>query len=443
MAAVYCQIKDLTLHAHSFYINALIIAKTEKRAVQPGRNVITFTVRDTKDHFINCTVWGQDQYIDVCARVHKIGDIISIYTPKVQQKNNGSEYHPRTTSPFELTVSEGKAYIHRVNEQSDDLLRLQCLAVKPTSLALKLNDLNFYSDSKVLSVDVVVLVKSIEPARQVQTKFGVKTMRKVYLMDMTTESISMTVWHAEYQERMDQWKPLETVLHLVDVRAEYSEFERSTVLSVTSKTIIVENPMYSSRSNEILVYLHELDAEKFNELKSNQPKAVVNAATIKDVMTVKGILNAIERDPSKEISAIVYGVITKFDITSGVVKSCVHCKRMLLRNRNECGTASCETSTTNGPRYIDKIFMAVSVADHSGTLNCRINDEYAVNILGHTAQQLKALPDDDVNAIFENFMLQRFAVKMIVRPKSQTEYFASILSIATEPPKDVAKALKL
>lgn len=57
MAAVYCQIKNLTLHAHSFYINALIIAKTEKRVIQPGRNVITLTVRDTKDHFINCTVW--------------------------------------------------------------------------------------------------------------------------------------------------------------------------------------------------------------------------------------------------------------------------------------------------------------------------------------------------------------------------------------------------
>lgn len=163
MACVYCQIKDLTLNTHSFYINALIIAKTEKRVIQSGRSsaVITFTVRDTKDHFINCSVWGSDQYIEACARAHKIGDIISIYKPAVQQKNNNSIYHPRTTSPFELTVNEGKAFIHPVSEQSDHLLQLQHQAIKPTSLALKLNDLNFYGESKDLMVDVVVLGKSI------------------------------------------------------------------------------------------------------------------------------------------------------------------------------------------------------------------------------------------------------------------------------------------
>ena len=261
-------------------------------------------------------------------------------------------------------------------------------------------------------------------------------------MDMTTDTIPMTVWHTEYQERMDQWKPLDTILHLVDVRAEYSEFERSTHLSITSKTIIVENPIYSSRSNEILLYLHDLDPEKFNELKSIQSKAATNVAAIKNVMTVRGILNGIERDPSKDISAIVHGVITKFDINGGVVKSCVHCKRILFRNRNECGTTSCATTPTNGPRFVEKVSMPVSVADHSGTLNCRISDEFAESILGHTAQQLKALPEDDIDAIFNRFMLQRFAVKMIVRPKSQTEYFANILSITTEPSEEVAMALK-
>lgn len=256
------------------------------------------------------------------------------------------------------------------------------------------------------------------------------------------DSMLMTVWHSDYQERMEQWKPLETILHLVGVRAEHSDFERSTVLSVTTKTIIVENPIQSSRVNELMVYIHTLDEEKFNKLKNHQQKSVVDVAAIRGVMTVKRILDAIERDPTKEIAAIVYGVITKFDINGAVVKSCVHCKRFLFRNRNECGTASCDVVQTNGPRYINKVFMAVSMADHTGTLNCRISDEYAVNILGHTAQQLKELSEDDVDAIFNKFILQRFAVKMIIRPKSQTDYFANILSIDTQPANQMAHALK-
>lgn len=160
MACVYCQIKDLTINSHSFYINALIIAKTEKKIFSSGwsSGVITFTVRDTKDHFINCSVWGSIQYIENCARAYKIGDTISIYQPKVIQKNSSSNYHPRTTSPFELKVNEGKSYIHRDIESSPNLLQLLNQAIKPTSIALKLDDLNFCPGSDSFrTADLVVM----------------------------------------------------------------------------------------------------------------------------------------------------------------------------------------------------------------------------------------------------------------------------------------------
>lgn len=157
----YCQIKDLTLNASQFYINTLIIAKTERKVAMPGRAVITFTVRDTKEHFINCSVWGSEKFIETCTRTYKIGDLVSIFNPTVQQKNNNSVYNPRTTSPFELVVNESKAYIHRTNEHSELLLQLRRQAIKPTSLALKLNDLHFYPDSNAVSLDVVVLGENI------------------------------------------------------------------------------------------------------------------------------------------------------------------------------------------------------------------------------------------------------------------------------------------
>lgn len=162
MANFFCEIKDLTLHSRGFFIHGLIIAKTEKKIFNSRQNssnvgVITFTVRDTKDHFINCTVWGTDHFIENCDRAYKMGDVIAIYQASVSQKNANSEYNPRTTSPFELRVDEGKSFIHRVTEQFEGILQLRNQAIKSTSLALKLDDLNICPNSGFLTVDLVVL----------------------------------------------------------------------------------------------------------------------------------------------------------------------------------------------------------------------------------------------------------------------------------------------
>lgn len=165
MANCFCiQIKDLTLSSHSFFINALIIAKTEKKIMNSQRNganvgVITLTVRDTKEHFINCIVWGSEQFIDTYDRAYKIGHVIAVYHPTVAQKNDNSSYRPRTSSPFELTVNENKAFIHRITEDTTDLLQLRNQTIKATSLALYLGDLDTNPESGQLTVDLVVLGK--------------------------------------------------------------------------------------------------------------------------------------------------------------------------------------------------------------------------------------------------------------------------------------------
>lgn len=119
--------------------------------------VITFTVRDTKEHFINCMVWGTEQFIDTCDRAYKIGHAITVYHPKVSQKNDNSSYRPRTSSPFELTVNENKAMIHRFTDESNDLLPLRNETIKATSLALHLGDLDTHPESEPLNADLVVL----------------------------------------------------------------------------------------------------------------------------------------------------------------------------------------------------------------------------------------------------------------------------------------------
>lgn len=67
----YIQIKDLTLTSHAFFVNALIMAKTEKKIMSSRRNIATvgvITFTDTKEHIINCIVWGSEQFIDTYDR---------------------------------------------------------------------------------------------------------------------------------------------------------------------------------------------------------------------------------------------------------------------------------------------------------------------------------------------------------------------------------------
>lgn len=164
MAFTYCGIKDLTLNAQSFFISALIIAKTEKRAFNRNgatHGVITFTVRDTKNHLINVSVFGSEHFIDNCALAHKLGDIISIYKATVVQKNENSTYIPRTTSPFELKIAEGKGFVTRFDQQPDNLLQLRNLAFKSTTLALRLDDLNTIRGAEPVYADLVVVGESM------------------------------------------------------------------------------------------------------------------------------------------------------------------------------------------------------------------------------------------------------------------------------------------
>lgn len=273
-------------------------------------------------------------------------------------------------------------------------------------------------------------------------------MRKVCLMDSTADTMMMTIWYADYHERMDHWKPFETVLHLVDIRAEYSSFECTTALTCISKTIIIENPSKSTRCMELLAYLETLSEDQFELLKLTQSTGTIDLAAITEVFTVKRILDQLERDGNgcvKEIAALVYGVITEFGINSATIKSCVHCKRFFTRNRDHCENEICNAKAVNdGPKYIERIYMNVSIADHSGTLNCRMVDEYAAQLLDHSAAELKSLSEDEIDAIFDRFILQRFAVKVIVKQKVKDakQYFANVLSIENIRSADMAAAMK-
>lgn len=215
-----CEIRDLALNKKGLYVVGLIIAKSDPRTIvkrQSGEShsVLSITIRDSKEHFINCTLWGTDHFISNADRAYKMGDTVVLNKPTIVQSNN-NQYSPRTTSPFELHLDEIKSFIYREsNENFSTFNQLKHSAIKSTTLSLKLSDFSTQLSTKSMLTDLVVAIQLIEPVQVIQTKNGSKSMRRIYLFDESADTVQFTIWSKNYQERVDNWQAMETILHLV------------------------------------------------------------------------------------------------------------------------------------------------------------------------------------------------------------------------------------
>lgn len=453
-----CTIQDLVLHKKYIFVTGLIIAKGEKKVFNGRANgqmkaVITITIRDTKDHFINCTIWGSENYVDNCVNAYKIGDIIVINRPTVQQASSVNQYAPKTTSPFNLQFSEDKGMIYREDPHNFPyLMELRHRAIKSTSLALNLVDLVALPDTQRTYVDLIVIVQTIEPTQSIRTKNGLKSKRRALMMDTTKHSMPLVIWSPEYQQMADKWIPMQTILHLVDVIFEYSEYDRSHILTLNSRSILMVNPIRSVRSNSLLAHIYGLAPAEFDQLKGVPAKVnaidAVDLDTVTEVMTIGKMLRLIREGAGTDFPVKFYGVITKFDIDSGagrdpIIKCCVHCDRYLVKNQ-KCDNVYCIPKLGNGRDYVEKYSVTLNVSDHSGTLvNCRISDEYASNLFGCSAREFKQLPDSRIDDIKNAYYLERVVIKMIVKPKNRNDYAVSVLYIGSESPYTMATQMKI
>lgn len=453
-----CAIQDLALNKKYIFVTGLIIAKGEKKVFNARSNgvmkaVITITIRDTKDHFINCTIWGSENYVNNCVNAYKIGDIIVINKPTVQQSNSMNQYVPKTKSPFNLQFSEDKGIIYREDPQNFPyLIELRNQAIKSTGLALNLIDLISLPQSQRTYVDLMVIVQTVDTTQSIRTKNGLKSKRRTLIMDTTKHSMPLIIWSPEYQQMADKWISMQTILHLVDVLFEYSEYDRSHILTLNSRSILIENPIQSSRSNSLLAYIHGLPIDQFVELKGVQQKMnaidAVDLDAITEVMTTEKILRLIDDGTGTDFTVKFYGVITKFDIEPGfgrnpIIKCCIHCDRYLVKNQ-KCDNVYCIPRLGNGQDYVEKFSIALNVSDHSGTLvNCRISNEYATTLFGCSAIEFKQQSDSRINDIKNEYYLERVVIKMIVKPKGRTDYAVNVLNIGAELPRIMAKQMKI
>lgn len=438
----FCHIKDLTLSSSNFSIMGIVIAKSDvfnMTSNYDGRmkSVITLTIRDSRRFFINCKVWGSCEFIENCDRAYRVGDVITVMRPRAVECDRIKPFAPNTTSPFELTITENRGSFYRQSiEWCPKFAEFKNISVKSTSQVMRLNDIvSLPSNVSSKDVDVLVAVQSISATRTVNTRNGEKTVRDVIVMDQTAESIRMTLWCAETVQRADEWTPMETLLHLIDVLVTYSTFYKCWILSPSRRTIVFENPDQSLEVTILREYLSSLPNAKRNALVNTSiVDTEINSDDIVDVMTIQKVKDkATADDSAQKFGAKIFAVVTRLDLANSSVfgpfnRHCAVCDKRIFGKDAICQNDSCEVKTS----FYEKYSIPFDLSDQTGTLRCRLNDEAAERLLNRPVIEFRRLNEDQIEMIRWKYLLERIEAKIVVSKntnENEPKFWVKIIEV--------------
>lgn len=195
------------LHANAinFITTGIIISKSNMRAFEKKGQaslsaVIKFVIRDSKDQFINVTVWGSVPFIEECSSQFTIGHVVNIVKSKISPVSMTDNFSPITSSMFQLTINEGFGTIEFYDGDITKFVKYLKVPLKSTDLALNLSDIasvRSASDTGDL-VDLFVVVAKIKPIRQIKDKYIV---RDVVVVDQTVPGMNFTIWNEAWINR--------------------------------------------------------------------------------------------------------------------------------------------------------------------------------------------------------------------------------------------------
>ncbi|RUS69304.1 hypothetical protein EGW08_022932, partial [Elysia chlorotica] len=247
----YTHICDISNTVNHVSIIGIIIAKDGPKSIvsKKGteRHLVSFTVRDSEEAFINLTCWGGEQYVKMIACELHIGDVADVKDAQVQVKSSNpadEKFRPWTSSSCQLSVGENQGTI--VPYSGLDIEDYTYLIHTPTRAS---NDFYTLEDIQANGmslqgehINILAVVKKIWPPKKLTMKTGKITSKvDVVLCDETCMSFNLTMWD-NHVSLTESWIPMETVLFAADVRITYNDYRSSMTASTDSKTIFTINP---------------------------------------------------------------------------------------------------------------------------------------------------------------------------------------------------------
>ncbi|XP_054735170.1 protein hold'em [Anastrepha obliqua] len=454
-------------------ITAIVLTKTTpnsflKRGSPEYRGVISFTLRDSKRHIINCKVWGTKEQVAEYNRKVKIYDVIDVIAPSVvptliYEKStlaNNVRFQPLPTVPFTLVLNDGQGRLdkhdYRDMNALCDLHNLRRVPHKPLCSALKLQDVrcSMKENNSEQFVDLLVLVAAHRPIKEVRSKRSGEVLHCLELIVIDgsyADGVVLSICQSDWIQRAQQyWESMRTVLHLIEVKLGYSEFYKSTTLSFTGRTLAYENPI-GEEVDALMKFAETASSKSWDSLAftiNNMP----DGNQITTQMTVKQVYARAEghlKDDTEQFTAVLYAMLTHFDFDgTGQVLSrrCKSCTALLTRNQTICQSTRCQLAFSlnhDGEKFEYFFNINVQFSDHTGTLlEARLSGAIAERVLLLTAQEYQTLGDQQKEEYKWKYLMNHFEVKLIVRKASAVRRQMSVLVVdmkAVEIPELAAK----
>uniref|UniRef100_A0A1A9WH53 MEIOB-like N-terminal domain-containing protein n=1 Tax=Glossina brevipalpis TaxID=37001 RepID=A0A1A9WH53_9MUSC len=378
------------------------------------RGVFTFTIRDSKQHIINCKVWNRQEKVEEYYKNIKLGDVVDIICPKIavhyQQKDVKQPcYQPITTLPLILELTEGGGFVqkrsyHDLNNYSQ-IRQLWRIPHKPLHGVLKLADINNTvnnANTQNYFSDFLVMIGLIKPLREFKTPRDNKPKRCLELVvfdESLPNGMLLTIWQRDWMERaLEFWKPLHTSLHLIDFKVAYSEFYKSCTLSLTARSLIYENP-YGQETQSLIQVASTISDTAFKTFSQMKAETLPKPEEVHAIMTVKQIYDRIEgtlHDNKQEMTAVLYAMGKTM---------CDSEKCLLTFSLDDCGE-----------KYETFFNINLHLSDHSGTLlEARLTDTIASRLLGFNPSEVQQLKDQQMDKLKWSFLMDYFEVKLFIR----------------------------
>ncbi|XP_048027069.1 LOW QUALITY PROTEIN: meiosis-specific with OB domain-containing protein [Megalobrama amblycephala] len=454
---MYVPICDLNINITHSKVVGVIIGKTDSRGFPDRKNVgserftFSFTIKDSPEHFINVSAWGNGEYVQGLSSRFQIGDCVIIENPLVVTKDYEKEerFCPSTPSTYRLLVTETHSSIRICSDLETEarILPLFHMPIKDPRDFYSLGDITANGQSlDGHIINILAAVQSVGEEKFFTKSDGRKGQRlEIKLFDDTGKSFPLVCWDKETIRLVQTLTQRETVLFIADARITFDTFRNCMIATATSKTIITVNPD-TAEANRLYTFIRELLEAGGLDDQDILSGDDVPLDSISDVLTVKQ-LKARSQEHADVFHCIIYGFITTLDLSSSISKvirkKCAKCK---FRINEEIQTCSNDACPNQGQllQATEGFDLLLDISDHTGTLqSCNLAGTVAEKTLGYKTEAFLCLSESQRTTLQWKFLLERCKIylKVLPSPRSRSGMRARILSCALADPVEVKQSL--
>uniref|UniRef100_A0A8C1JI32 Meiosis-specific with OB domain-containing protein-like n=1 Tax=Cyprinus carpio TaxID=7962 RepID=A0A8C1JI32_CYPCA len=399
--------------------------KTDSRGFPDRKNAgserftFSFTIKDSPEHFINVSAWGNEAYIQGLSSRFQIGDCVVIENPLVVTKDYEKEerFCPSTPSSYRLFVTETHSSIRICSDLETEarILPLFHMPIKDLRDFYSLGDITANGQSlDGHIINILAAVQSIGEEKFFTKSDGCKGQRlEIKLFDDTGPHFLLCGdWDKETIRLVQTVTQRETVLFIADARITFDSFRNCRIATATSKTIITLNPD-TAEANQLYTCIRELLEAGGLDDQDILSGDSVRLDSISDVLTVNQ-LKARSHEHGDVFHCITYGFITNLELMCNALD--VLCNGILFTSFE----------------------LLVDISDHTGTLHsCNLAGTVAEKTLG-----CKSFCVSQRTTLQWKFLLERCKIYLKVLPSTRRSRMrASILSCALADPVEVKQKL--